>query len=441
MQLRNFIQKAAGVGAVNIADRLVTMALGIFLARVLEPAGYGTYSFIMSQVTLVALLAKLGLPELILRDFAASRGREGGRVPILLIRTAIILSSSASLILVISGAVIVTLFYDGPNTEEFLLGLLMIAPLAVFEIYAGALRGLGYVITYQIISTLGMTTLALTAYVTYSLVFHNFSSFDALVIRLAVLCALGLLAVILVKRAARSQSGLISETLPERPSARDTLKTSLSFLVIGVLHVVFVTVDQLMLGYMVNESSVAIFKVAAEGAQIVAFSYVAANAILAPEYSRLFSSGDMSLLENTAKQTAAIVFLLALPLFLVISIFAAPIVTIAFGDAYAASAAPLSILAAGHFLALLFGDPLYVLNMTGHHRTSMRLTVVAVMTNVGLNAVAIPGFGVIGAAAATTFSFVLLRLMAYFYVRSRLGIECSAISGLSQISKIGIFRG
>lgn len=435
-----FIRKATSVGAINIADRIVTAGLGIFLARLLEPAGYGAYAFVMSQVTLVALLAKLGLPDLILRDFAASRGTDEGGAPMLLLRTAIILSASASLILIAIGVTVLMTVYDGPNRDAFMLGLLMIAPLALFEIYAGALRGLGYVVTFQVITTLGMTGLILVFCVAYSFFFHEFSAFDALAIRMAVLCAMCVLTVILVTRFSPvplpNPSGIDG-----RPSSRDTLKTSLSFLVIGVLHVVFVTIDQLMLGYMIGESSVAIFKVAAEGAQIVAFGYVAGNAVLAPEYSRIFSTGNLALLENTARRAAAIILVIALPLFVVLSIFAAPIVTFVFGEAYATASTPLAILALGHFLALLFGDPLYILNMTGHHRTSIRLTIVAVTLNVVLNAIAIPNFGVIGAAVATTLSFILLRMMAYFYVRSRLGIECSAISGLNQIKKMGIKRG
>lgn len=436
-----FIRKATSVGAVNIADRAAAIGLGIFLARILAPDGYGAYAFVMSQVTIVALLAKLGLPELILRDFAASRGNQQAKVPVQLLRIAVMLASSASLILIAVGVVLIWLFYDGPNVQLYLLGLMMIAPMALFEIYAGALRGLGYVVTFQLLTTLCLTLLVLLVSIGYFLGFGEFSAFDALAIRASILLLLLATSVAMVTRAISRRSDPIDESRPGRQSAPATLKTSLSFLVIGVLHVVFVTIDQLMLGYMVGERAVAIFKVAAEGAQIVAFAYIAGNAVLAPEYSRIFSSQDMGLLENTARQSAAIVLVIAVPLFLVISIFAKPIVTLAFGDAYATSAMPLSILALGHFLALLFGDPLYILNMTGHHKTSMRLTIIAVATNMGLNAMAIPQFGVTGAAAATTFSFILLRFMAYFHVRSLLGIECSAISGLNQVRKMGMRRG
>lgn len=436
-----FIRKATSVGAVNIADRVAAVGLGIFLARTLAPEGYGAYAFVMSQVTLVALLAKLGLPELLLRDFAASRGSGQTGAPAFLLRTAITLASSASLILIAAGAALILLFYDGPNVDLFLFGLMMIAPMAFFEIYAGALRGLGYVVTFQLLTTFCLTTLVFFVSGTYFLFFREFSAFDALVIRLSVLFVLLAVVIAIVTKAMRAQNSTVVETWPDRPTSRATLNTSLSFLVIGVLHVVFVTIDQLMLGYMVGESSVAIFKIAAEGAQIVAFAYVAGNAVLAPEFSRIFSSGNMELLENTARQSAAIVLAIAVPLFLIIFIFAKPIVTFAFGEAYSASGTPLSILALGHFLALLFGDPLYILNMTGHHRTSMRLTIIAVVINVILNAIAIPAFGVAGAATATTFSFVLLRFMAYIYVRSLLGIECSAVSGLNQVRIMGIKRG
>lgn len=441
--MSKFIRNATSVGAINIADRAVTVALGVFLARTLEPVGYGTYAFIMSQVTLVALLAKLGLPDLILREFAANRGRVSGANPRLLLRTAVVLSSSSTAVLILLGFIIVTIFYDGPNANGFLLGLVMIAPMALFEIYAGALRGLGHVIKSQFITTLALTTVVLLLCVAVLFSFHRFSAVDALTIRLLALCVFCAIVVFAVNRSMKADFEQMSHLIGDvaAPSMAITLKTSMSFLVIGVLHVLFVTIDQLMLGYMVGESSVAIFKVAAEGAQIVAFAYVAGNAVLAPEYSRIFATQDIQLLEATAKKSAAIILTIALPIFLTILFFSTEIVEFAFGSAYVAAAPPLCILAAGHFVALLFGDPLYILNMTKHQQTSMRLTIFAVAINVALNAIAIPRLGVTGAALATTFSFVSLRFAAYLYVRFHLAVECSAISGLRRIGEIGIKRG
>jgi O-antigen/teichoic acid export membrane protein len=181
---------------------------------------------------------------------------------------------------------------------------------------------------------------------------------------------------------------------------------------------------------MIGEVAVAEFRIAAEGAQLVAFAYVIGNSLLLTEYGRLFFSGNLHLLERAARKSALIILIASIPIFIVFLLFAKQIVTTVFGDAYLGSALPLQVLSIGHLIALIFGDPLSILNMSGNQKATLRITIYALIINVLLNTILIPEFGIVGAAAATSFSFVLLRLSGFYYVWLRLGIKCDAISVL-----------
>ena len=74
MQLKSFLRLASGVGAINVMDRALGLVLGIVMARWLGVEGYGTYAFVMSVVVLLLILARLGLPDLLMREIAAGRG-------------------------------------------------------------------------------------------------------------------------------------------------------------------------------------------------------------------------------------------------------------------------------------------------------------------------------------------------------------------------------
>ena len=64
-----------GVGSVVI--RITNVFLGailtVFLARLLGPTGYGTYIFIFSLVSIIAIPAQFGIPRLVVRETARAQ--------------------------------------------------------------------------------------------------------------------------------------------------------------------------------------------------------------------------------------------------------------------------------------------------------------------------------------------------------------------------------
>ena len=65
----------------------------------------------------------------------------------------------------------------------------------------------------------------------------------------------------------------------------------------------------------------------------------------------------------------------------------------------------------------------YLLNLTGHHRDTMRVYAVAALANVVLNLVLIPEFGVLGAAIGTYTAMLGGNFYLYRLVQKRLGID------------------
>ena len=64
---------------------------------------------------------------------------------------------------------------------------------------------------------------------------------------------------------------------------------------------------------------------------------------------------------------------------------------------------------------------MYVLNMTGYERISNRILWTTALVNVGLNLLAIPRWGIVGAAMATAVSLAIWNVGAAWAVHSKLG--------------------
>ena len=68
----------------------------------------------------------------------------------------------------------------------------------------------------------------------------------------------------------------------------------------------------------------------------------------------------------------------------------------------------------------------YLLNMTGHHRDTIRAYALAAVANIVLNLLLIPAFGIIGAAIATYTAMLGGNFYLYRLVQKRLGIDACA---------------
>jgi O-antigen/teichoic acid export membrane protein len=89
-------------------------------------------------------------------------------------------------------------------------------------------------------------------------------------------------------------------------------------------------------------------------------------------------------------------------------------------------------------IALLFGQVVsaavgsvgYLMTMTGHQRDAARVYACVAVGHVGLNAIAIPLLGALGAAVATAASISIWNLWLHSLVVKRLGIHPSVAPGL-----------
>jgi O-antigen/teichoic acid export membrane protein len=71
----------------------------------------------------------------------------------------------------------------------------------------------------------------------------------------------------------------------------------------------------------------------------------------------------------------------------------------------------------------------HLLNVTGHHRDTIRVYAVAALANVVLNLLLIPRFGIMGAAIATYTAMLSGNAWLYVLVRRRLGVSAFVFAG------------
>jgi len=420
--LKNSIAVTSLLKAAHVA---LSFVIGVVLARGLGPDQYGRWAFALALVALLSIPAQLGLPNLVVRETARYRLQGAwGKVRGLLRRAdQVALAVNASLMLLAGGLIMWTGQAPTGNTALYGWALLMV-PLTTFtDLRAAALRGLHRPASAQLAEHLLRPLLFLGA-IAVALALHTLSPESAMALN--VLAAAG--ALLLASRLLTDRSP--SELEHARPEYETThwRRSVLPLTLISAMTLANHQIDLILLGVLTTSVEVGIYRVATQGAMLVAFTLTTINLVLAPQISRLHFGGEQAELQRLVTRAARTTLLSALPLAALLMAFGEPILATVFGEAYAGGRTALAILCMGQLANAAMGPVGNLLNMTGHPGDTARGFAIGAASNIALNIALIPSFGIEGAAAATAASVTLWNLLLNLQARRRLGINSSAFA-------------
>jgi O-antigen/teichoic acid export membrane protein len=170
--------------------------------------------------------------------------------------------------------------------------------------------------------------------------------------------------------------------------------------------------DSVLLGFLTNPRTVGLYNAAYKPVTIALALPLTYFVGLFPALSRTHAEGPVafrSLVERSLRLSA----LMVAPLAVGGTLLAKQIILLLFGANYAESALVLPILIWSAVLVILRGSYRHSLTAAGHQALDLRCAVASTCTNVGLNFLLIPRFGMIGAATATVIGDAVWFLMAF----------------------------
>ncbi|MFE8073391.1 flippase [Marinobacteraceae bacterium S3BR75-40.1] len=416
------IRAGLGSAGVQALNRVVALATGVVLARGLGAEGYGIYAYAFAIMSLLMVAAVAGVPTLLMREVAAAHGQQRwGLLRGALIRAGqLVLLASASVSVV--GLLMLWGMADRLSTAQLYTTLLMLLVLplaALVKTIASAMRGLHRVVVGQTVGTLLRPLLVLVGIGSLFLLAPALR--EPQYAMAAQLAAAGV--VLFVGGWMLSRYLPVgSRTEPVEYQSRQWLRSALSFTLIGGAGIINNQADIIMLGWFGSAADVGIYRVAVQGATLVAFGLQAANAVIAPQFARLHAQGDMEKLQRLVTASARVVLLAALPLALAFVFMGGTIVGWVFGAEYTGSQTPLAILALGQLTVATLGLTGPLVSMAGFERVVSRALWLSALLNIGLNLFLIPIFGVTGAAVSTAITVSLWHGFLFVFAKKEMKI-------------------
>lgn len=390
---RPLLRRLLGNGVWRLGDSVFRMGAAVlvnaYVARYLSPAGFGLLSFAAAMATLVTAIAQFGMQNVVVRELI-SRPQERAAI----LGSALVLrltAGAASMLLAVGAAELVR-----PGDHRDGLVVLIVAAIALPRAWD--------IIDYDYQSRIEARPVVIARNVS----FMTFALLRPLLVLIhapleAFACALtgeGVLATILLLRRWRADGLSVGVGAAGAAELRALVAMSWPLVIAGLSMVIYMRIDQIMLAGMMGDRGVGLFSAAVRISEALYFIPTAAMATVAPALTAAHRRSAVEH-ERQTLQVMRILVWTALAGAVIFACFSRPIILKLYGSAYAPAAAVLSIHAwIGVLMSINCVSSQWLVN-EGYLHYNMYQTLAGAATNIALNLLLIPLYGITGAAFAS----------------------------------------
>lgn len=387
----------------RIIGMVVTLFVGVYVARYLGPSNFGLLSYAGSFVGLFSAIATLGLDNIVVRELVKDEKKRDE-----LLGTTFFLKFIGSIFMVIIITIAVR-FTNNDNFTNLLIFIIAIGTIFqsfnVINFYFQAKVLSKYMVYAQIFTTI------LCAAIRLLLIYFNMGLiyFAMVTLLQSIILASGLVAMYI------KQKSSLFKWRPKFDLARCLLKDSWPLILSGVAISIYLRIDQVMIKEMLDAEAVGNYAVAIRLSVIWYFIPVAITNSLFPAIISAKKISEKLYYERLQKLYDLMIWL-AIGIALPATFLADNIIRLLFGTQYQYAAGALKIhIWAGVFVffGVARGSWIITENL---QKISFQYIIWGALINIALNYYLIPLYGINGAAIATLGAqFVAAYFAAYFF--------------------------
>ena len=394
---RAYLQNVVSNTGWQFADHFVRMGVGlvvgIWLARYLGPEQYGVFSYALAFVSLFSTLGSLGLEDIAVRDIVRDPDCRDETLG-----TSLILTLTGGLFVFFAATGVIMVLRPDDSLAHWLVGVIALA--SVFQAFT--------VIEFWFNSQVQAKNIVFArngAFLVCAVIKIVLILIKAPLIAFAwvysfemALCSAGLIAVYRLKK------NRLWQWRASVNRAKELLKDSWPLLLTGIVTIVYMRIDQVMLGEMAGNEEVGIYSVAVRLAEIWMFIPMAIFWSVFPAIVDARATSE-DLMYGRLQQLYNLMVFLAYAIAIPVTLLADWLVSTLFGEAYARAGMMLAILIWANVFASLEIARSAFLSSMNWTRLLFVTVLLGGVINVLLNYLLIPDLGGYGAVIATLVAY------------------------------------
>ena len=410
---------------VRLVGAGIAFGLNMLVARLAGAEQYGTYSYVLAWLGLLALVATAGMDVATVKYVAAYLATGAWtRLRGLLVWSRRLVLALALLIGGL-GALVAAFASDRLGVQlasTFAAGCAALPFLALLRLNEARLEGHKRVVLAHVPGNiLRPAVVAAAATLVFWLPRRPLSAAEGMALQAVALGA-----------AYASSALLVRRTCPPPPAGTgvdyaktEWLRVALPLWTAAALHLLMTRIDTLLVGTLRGMTEAGIYAVANRTTELIVFGANAGQAAVRPYVSAFHAGGRKSELQRAVTTASRAGAAFAAPVCGVL-LFWGPEVLGLFGNEFAEGAPAAAVLAIGYFFVACACTADTVMSMADLQRANTKVLAASLVLKVPLSYAAISRHGVMGAAAVSSTLMVMRYLANLHVVRRTLALEASA---------------
>lgn len=414
--------RSAGITLAGSALGGALVILAEFLAaRLLQVQAYGFYASGKAVASIGEAVSVFGMPVAIFHFIPAYRQKAQTEHVIGTVYAAALLPLVVGAAFAIAAWFLapwlaLNLFHDAQVVDFIRLLAFAVPFMAGSEILGAITRGFGHAKYYVIVKNLTPPLVFLSA-------LGAMAHFRAQAIWIAgavaaaslLACAVGIVAIV------RIAGPALWRTSPKY-GFRALYGYAAGIMANSVFYIVFALTGLFAVAFFLGSEAVGIYRFCLQIVLPLDMILLAFHAAMGPIYPILSRENRIAELEEAYGTAIRWMVMLQLPIGIAIAWNRGDLLALA-GPAFASGAQALMIMSVGYSLCTCFGTIAYILMLSGRRTVETWNAALTTTSNIVLAIVLIPRFGLAGAAAAATFSFILLNVARILEARHLMGLR------------------
>ena len=414
-----------------LAGRVIAMAANfatqVLIVRYLSKSDYGAFAYVMSLVSLGAILTVFGLEKTITRfvPIYQERGEYHKVFGAIVMMVSTILSLGFFLVLLVFGLKgwIAEAFVTDQLVVQLLLLLIFLAPIQALDsllvkmlaIFVSPRAiffrrhvldpGLKLLVILLLISLHGNVYLLSMGYVVAGAV------------------GVTIYTVILIQHLRNQEFSKHFNVQRLEFPVREIFAFSFPFLTTNFVYLIRSHLVVALLGYFRSTLDVAAFRAVQPVGDLNTVVIQSFAFLFMPMMARMFARKDQKGIDDLYWQSAVWITVISFPVFLVTFSLAQPLTLLLFGERYAQSGLIMAVLAFGYYFNAALGFNADTLRVYGKLRYTVAIDFLTMLVSLGLSLLLIPRYGALGAAIGTCGTLVIYNLLNHLGLKSSTAIN------------------
>ena len=385
------------------------------MGRILGPAEYGRYGIVVTLTTMIIILVGNGIPTAMAKYLSEIFDTKQGLIKVIKRQAAIaqtILIGSLTVIFFLFVPILARILGDPTLIPLFRISTLIIPAFALASFYFSYYTGL-HLFNKQAL----LKTSRSAARILFILGLALFLKSRGLALEGAIV------GYILAPLSIFFEANLLDPFRRLKAEGffdwRKLLRYAWPITLFMLAYEFLITIDlYLVKGILHNDYLTGIYNGAITVGRIPYYLFYSLTIILLPAVSKSTSSNNHEETEKLISQSLRLMVMFLLPISILMSVYAAPILQIFYGKKFLDAAAPMSILMTGVAFLTVFYVMAFALSGAGKVKGPMYISFFGLTANIILSYIFIKKFALIGAAVATSAtSFIIMGLLLFYTYR------------------------